>query len=490
MNAKSQQQIVWTTLAMMSFSMVWGFGNVVNNFAEQGMVVIFSWVVIMAIYFVPYALMVGEMGSAYPDAKGGVGSWLSQATWGNANTGRLIAYLAGWTYWVVHVPYLAQKPQAALVALGWATKWMNADGMSFMTFLSPLTIQLIVLAIFLVFMYVASRGITSLKTIGYLAGMSTFVLSFLFVFLAIMAPAIRNVPIATENLFQVKNFIPHFNREYLGTIAMLVFAVGGAEKISPYVRNMDNPAKGFPKAMIALAVLVGLSAITGSIAMGMMFDANNMSADMLMNGAYDAFLRLGQHYGIGSTLLIIYAVATFVAQISVLMFSIDAPLKVMLMDADTKYVPVALTKTNQHGAPVNGYIMTAILVGLLIIVPALGMKQMGELYNWLLRLNSVVMPMRYMWVFFAYVILRNALNEERSRGAGYRFIKNSTLAKAVGWWALGFTAVACIMGAIPKGTPETNELYHFQLILNIIFPMILIGLGFVMPLFARRSAKA
>lgn len=29
-----------------------------------------------------------------------------------------LAYLAAWTYWVVHIPYLAQKPQAILIATG------------------------------------------------------------------------------------------------------------------------------------------------------------------------------------------------------------------------------------------------------------------------------------------------------------------------------------------------------------------------------------
>ncbi|MDO7203239.1 hypothetical protein Q5M85_02285 [Paraclostridium bifermentans] len=43
--------------------------------------------------------------------------------------------------------------------------------------------------------------------------------------------------------------------------------------------------------------------------------------------------------------------------------------------------------------------MTAILVSILIVIPALGIGNTNELFNWLLKLNSVVMPMRYLWVF-------------------------------------------------------------------------------------------
>ncbi|MGV2643493.1 amino acid permease, partial [Clostridium perfringens] len=197
-----------------------------------------------------------------------------------------------------------------------------------------------------------------------------------------------------------------FNFAYFTSLSMLVFAVGGAEKISPYVNNMKNPSKEFPKGMIVLAGMVAVSALLGSIAMAMMFDANNIPKDLMMNGQYYAFQKLGEYYGVGNFLLIIYAIANMLAQISALVFSIDAPLKVLIADADENYIPRKLTKTNKYGAPINGYIMTAILVGILIIVPALGIGDMNSLFDWLLKLNSVVMPLRYLWVFLAFIMLK------------------------------------------------------------------------------------
>ena len=169
MNKEQDKKLLWYNLAMMAFVSVWGFGNVVNNFAYQGLKVVVSWVLIIALYFVPYALMVGELGSVFKDWKGGVSSWIS----GTFN--KKLAYFAGWTYWVVHIPYLAQKPQAALIALGWTVK---QDG-NFIKDMNPLTAQLLTLAVFLFFLWVASRGITSLKLIGTVAGTSVFVMSLL-----------------------------------------------------------------------------------------------------------------------------------------------------------------------------------------------------------------------------------------------------------------------------------------------------------------------
>jgi amino acid transporter len=171
------------------------------------------------------------------------------------------------------------------------------------------------------------------------------------------------------------------------------------------------------------------------------------------------------------------------------MFSIDAPLKMMLLDADTKYVPKALTVTNKHGAPINGYYLTLVLVAILIIVPVFGIGDMTKLFNWLLNLNSIVMPMRYMWVFFAYVLLRSVLGDKQHGGEPhYQFLKNRVIASGFGWWCFALTAFVCIMGAIPKSSAYTTDAeFAFQLTLNILAPVIFIVLGFILPVIARRK---
>ena len=473
MNKEQDKNLLWYNLAMMAFVSVWGFGNVVNNFANQGLKVVVSWVLIIALYFVPYALMVGELGSVFKDSKGGVSSWIS----GTFN--KKLAYFAGWTYWVVHIPYLAQKPQAALIALGWTVK---QDG-NFIKDMNPLTAQLLTLAVFLFFLWVASRGITSLKLIGTVAGTSVFVMSLLYILLMIAAPTIRGVEIATTD-FSVKNMMPNFNFSYFTTLSMLIFAVGGSEKISPYVNNMKKPSKNFPKGMIALAIMVAVSALLGSIAMAMMFDANNIPADLKMNGQFYAFELLGEYYGVGKLFLVVYALATLLAQISALVFSIDAPLKVLLADGDRDFIPKALTKTNKYGAPINGYIMTAILVGILIVIPAFGMNNMNSLFDWLLQLNSIVMPMRYLWVFLAFIGLKKAADRYKS---DYKFVKNDKLAIIIGVWCFVFTAFACIMGMFPASVEAYTGEWWFQVVLNVATPFILIGLGFILPKVARRN---
>ncbi|KRM78929.1 amino acid permease [Lapidilactobacillus dextrinicus DSM 20335] len=474
---KDSKQLFWYNIALLAFVAVWGLGNVVNNFAQEGLVVVVSWILIMVLYFVPYTLMVGQMGATFKDAEGGVSSWIKEVS-----TKRL-AYFAAWTYWVVHIPYLAQKPQAIMIALSW---FFSGNG-NFVNVTSSMIVQALSLVIFLIFLFLASRGITTLNRIGSIAGMSMFVMSILFIILGLSAPAMTGSSIATANMNHISTYIPKFDFKYFTTISMLVFAVGGAEKISPYVNKTKNPAKNFPKGMIALAIMVAVSAIMGSFAMGMIFDAKHIPSDLMANGAYVAFQRLGKFYHVGNILMYVYAIANAMASIAAFAVSIDAPLRILLDDADPQFVPAALRKKNADGVPVNGYKLTGVLVGIIIIIPALGIGGTNTLYNWLLNLNSVVMPLRYLWVFLAFMLLNKHLDKFHS---DYMFVKNSKLGFGIGLWCFVFTAFACILGMVPKIAYATSPTeWWFQLVLNIAMPIFLISLGLILPAIARRQNR-
>ena len=471
-----QKKISWKLLAFMAFSTVWGFGNVVNGFVWfNGIQVIFSWVFMFALYFVPYALMVGELGSAFKNAGGGVSSWIRETM------GTKIAYYAGWTYWACHITYIASKPSGGLKALSWVI-FRSAE---LYDRLPSIYIQLITFALLLIFCYVASRGLNPLKKMATLAGSSMFVMSLLYIVMMFAAPAINPKADYVSLDFSLKNLIPNFRLEYFTSLSILVFAVGGCEKISPYVNKVENPSKGFPKGMIALAIMVVVCAMLGTIAMGMMFDPTVINASeesfnsYAANGAYWAFQRLGQYYGIGDTLLVIYALCNMIGQFAVLIMSIDAPLRMLLDNEDTKqFIPKKLLKQNDVGAYTNGIIMVAVLSGSIILVQSF-VPGAAAVLKQLTKLNSVCMPLRYLWVFAAYIALRKAGDKFHPE---YRFVKNNALALAFGVWCFLVTAVSCLLGMHSKDT--------FTMALNVITPLVLSVLGIIMPLLAKREARA
>lgn len=469
------KRIKWSTLAFMAFSTVWGFGNVLNGFVYfNGIQVIFSWILMFALYFVPYALMVGELGSAFRNSGGGVSSWI------HSTTGPKLAYYAGWTYWACHITYIASKSSGGLKALSWAVFRNGETYDSFPTF----AVQLVTLAVLLFFCWVASRGLNPLKKLAMLAGTSMFIMSILYIVMMFAAPAINPQGGYLTMDFSLKNLIPHFDVRYFTSLSILVFAVGGCEKISPYVNKVENPSKGFPRAMISLAVMVVVCAILGTIAMGMMFDPAVINASpesfnsYNSNGSYWAFQKLGGYYHVGNLLLIIYAVCNAIGQLSTLVISIDAPLRMLLdNEAARNYIPSGLLKKNDAGAYVNGIRMVAILSGSIILIQSV-VPGAAAVLKQLTKLNSVCMPMRYLWVFFAYLALRRS--EDRFPRE-YRFVKSHGVAMFFGAWCFLVTAASCILGMYDKDP--------FTFALNVITPVVLTALGVILPIIAGREKR-
>lgn len=471
----SQKKIKWYMLAFMCFSTLWGFGNVVNGFMYfNGIQVMFSWILMFALFFVPYALMVGELGSAFKDLGGGVTSWVQETA------GSKVGYYAGWTYWACHVSYIASKGSGGLKALSWMV-FQNAE--TYDTF-PTLYVQLATLAVFLFFCWVASRGLNPLKKLATLAGSSMFVMSILYILMMFAAPVINPNGGFVNMDFSLDNLIPTFDVSYFTNLSILVFAVGGIEKISPYVNKMDgNPARKFPKSMIFAAVMVIVCAIFGTIAMGMMFDPNVVFASeeatnsYIANGAYIAFQKLGEYYGVGNVLMIIYALCNAIGQFSTLVVSIDAPLRMLLEDPITSQsVPKQLLKKNKYGAFVNGIWMVVILSGAIILAQTF-VPGAANVLAQLNKLNSVTMPLRYLWVFFAYFMLRKVADEKFPRE--YKFVKGRGIGKFFGAWCFLVVLVCSVMGMY---SPDA-----FTMFLNIITPVVMVLLGLIFPIIRRKQ---
>jgi len=161
-----------------------------------------------------------------------------------------------------------------------------------------------------------------------------------------------------------------------------------------------------------------------------------------------------------------------------LVLSIDAPLRILLDNEDAReFVPSALLKQNDKGAYVNGIKMVAVLSGAIILIQSFG-SGAAEVLKQLNKLNSVCMPMRYLWVFFAYIMLRKAKDKFNPE---YRFVKNQGVALFFGVWCFTVTAACCILGMYDADP--------FTMALNVVTPVILTALGLILPILAKREKE-
>ncbi|OAQ00260.1 APC family permease [Ligilactobacillus aviarius] len=461
------QNLKWYNISFIAFTSMWSINNIFNNYSQQGIHAIFSWILTILFYLFPYLFIVNRLGTAFPNSDGGVNTWVNQTI--NAKT----AYLASWTYWAVNIAYLAQKPQTILVSLMWLfTGKANAVNQLPSTMIAGFSI-----GILLFFVWLALKGIHVLSLIGNIAGITLLLISIILIGLSFAAIFILHLPAASPHLNNVQTYFPRFTPAYFTTLSMLIFAVGGTEKISPYIGNLKNGKREFPKSMLLLALLVGGSAILGTFSLSFLFNDQAIPQDLMMNGAYMAFQKLGRIFHLGNSLMILYAISNVLSQIAALIISIDAPARILFAKNNQRFIPRILMKRNAHGAPIGGYFLTVILSAILVIIPTLKIKNASNFYNWLLNLNSVVIPFKFLFIFLAFIFLIKHLSIHRWKKFSQLFL---------GIWIFSITLIVSILGMLPKNIETFSSNWWFQFALNLATPIILGGLGIILPVIKKR----
>ncbi|MYZ79456.1 APC family permease [Ligilactobacillus salivarius] len=470
----SKNYISWPILTLMAFVTVIGFDDIMYNFQNQGMTVITSWVLMLFLYVIPYSLIVGQLGGIFNKEGGGLSSWI------RGTNGEFLGYFTAWTYWAASVPYVVDSANSVVVGFGWAFTGSNKfqDTMSnaeftFWTFL-----------IFIVFIFIQRHLKNSMELLSTIGGGMMFIMTILFVVLAFFGLAKNGGHMATQPMTW-KTIIPKFDLKYWSTVGMLIYAVNGCELIAPYVTKMKQPKRDFPKAMIALSIMTAFLTIFGSFALGIYFNAYHLPNDLKMNGSYYAFQALGQQLGVGKLFMYIYAWTSVLYMCALLTVLLDAMTRMLISDTGDKFMPKFLRKTNSDGLPINGYILTSSLSAFIMLLGVF-LPEMNDVFNWLLNLNGIISPGVTCWIFYAFMRVRKNSAKYPSE---YVYIKNDKLAYIVGFLLLAVTAIATILGITPQDVKQFSHTWWYELIINIVAIVVLIGLGAILPSIRRREEK-
>ncbi len=425
----------WPVIALIDFVTIISFENIFYPFQ-----VVISWIFLLFTYVIPYALISSQMSLTFDNQDGGLASWVRRST------NDTLGYWTSWMYWVQSVPYIVDVSNSVIVSFSWMIFGNNSLDKKMSTF-----------------------------WFGILTFGAMFIMSMLFVLLAAWS-VMHGHHIATQP-FNWGAFKPSFSLNYFSTTGLLIFAMSGAELAAPYVQQMKNPKRDFPKAMWMLAIMTGFLTIFGTLALAMFFNAHKIPHDFKMNGPYYAFQLLGESLGMGKVLMYIFAVVQAIFMMAQLAVLLDASSRVFAGDVGEKFMPKWLTKKNKNGRPIHSYTFTVGLSLFLLLLTGT-LPNINTIYNWLLNVNGIISPYKTCWVFFAFVAMRMHQDKYHS---SYVFIKNKTGALTVGFWCLLFTFVCATLGFIPQNVAVGTKAFTHQLWMNIITVVVLFGLGFVLP---------
>lgn len=473
-STNKMKTITWPILALMALCTVIGLDDIMYNFQNQGMPVITSWIIMCLLYVTPYSLMVGQLGSTFDKEGGGLSSWV------RGTDGEFLGYFTAWTYWAASIPYAVDSANEIIVDLGWAVTGTKDFQYKIPTSLFAI-LTFVVFIIFIIAEHHFSNSMEFLSTIG---GGLMIIMVILFVILAFFGLVKSGGHMATKN-FGFHSIVPDFNLHYWSTVGMLIYAMNGCELVAPYVTKMKKPKTDFPKAMIALAVMTAFLTILGSFALGIYFDANHIPNDLKMNGAYYLFDMLGEQFGMGHFLLYFWAWTSLFFNCALVAVLLDAMTRMLISDTGDKYMPKFLRKKDKNGLPVNGYILTVALSSFIMIL-GIFLPDMNDIFNWLLNLNSIISPGVTCWIFYSFMRVRKNSKKYPSK---YVYIKNDKVAWLVGIALLIVTAVATILGFAPQDIKQGTGLWWYELIINIVTVVVLIGLGAILPGIRRREVE-
>ena len=79
---------------------------------------------------------------------------------------------------------------------------------------------------------------------------------------------------------------------------------------------------------------------------------------------------------------------------------------------------------------------------------------------------------------------------KKYKNAEYKLTKNPKVGFVIGAWCFLFTAFACILGMVPKVDYAQDPAgWKFSLLTNVLTPLVLISLGIILPLLAKREKR-
>ncbi|WP_420915102.1 APC family permease [Lactobacillus rizhaonensis] len=458
----------------MAFCTVIGLDDIMYNFQNQGMPVVTSWIIMCLFYVIPYSLMVGQLGSVFNNEGGGLSSWV------RGTNGEFLGYFTAWTYWAASIPYAVDSANEIIVDIGWALTGSE----KFQSQISNTKFALMTFAMFIIFIIVEHYFSHSMEVLSTIGGGLMLIMTLMFVFLAFLGLAKSGGHMATQP-FTWRTLIPKFDMHYWTTIAMLIYALNGCELVAPYVTKMKKPKSDFPKAMIALALMTIFLTVFGSFALGIYFNSYHIPNDLKMNGAYYVFDMVGRQYGLGKTLLYVWAWTSVFYNAALLAVLLDAMTRMLISDTGDKYMPKFLQKKDKNGLPINGYVLTVSLSAFIMLL-GIFLPDMNDIFNWLLNLNGIISPGVTCWIFFSFMQIRKNSQKFTS---DYVFIKNDKLGYLAGLFLLIVTAAATILGIAPQDIKKFSGYWWYELIINIVAIIVLIGLGVILPSIRKREEE-
>ena len=439
MSKESTNKLTLVSLTLMIFTTVFGFANASRGFFLMGYAAI-PWYLLGAItFFVPFAFMIAEFGSAFKNEKGGIYSWMEKSVGPRFAFIGIFMWYASYIVWMVNVSANIWIPFSTAIFGSDMTSQWSILGLSSTQTLGVLG----AIWLFIVFVLI-SKGLDSVKKVTTIGGTAVLFLNVVLLIGGFIILFLNGGTLAQpiESLTQALTVSP--NPNYNNGIAMMsfmtfaIFAFGGTEIIGGLVDQTENPLKTFPKGLLIAAGVISIGYALGIFMIGIFTNWQAVLSDPLVNTGnvtYIVMHNLGYQLGlalgfaetvaiqIGSGIARFVGLSMFLATSGAFMTLSYGPLKQLIEGTPERIWPKYFTKY-QKGLPVNAMKIQSGIAIVLILIVSFGGETVSEFFDKIVLMTNVAMTLPYVFISIAFIYFKKRQDIEKP----FIIYKNKTIA--------------------------------------------------------------
>lgn len=477
-NTNNAKKLTLVPLVLMIFTSVFGFANMPRAFFLMGYAAI-PWYLLSAIlFFIPYAFMMAEYGSAFKKESGGMYSWMEKSVGPKYAFVGTFMWYASYIIWMVNVASTLWIPLSNAIFGYDATANWSLFGLSSVQTLGILGALWIILVT-----YVSTKGIEKITKVTSVGGTAVALLNIVLLVGGVLVVIMNKGQFSEPVTNVVKAFTNSPNPAYQTPVTVLsfltfaIFAFGGLEVLGGLVDQTENAEKTFPKGLTLAAIVISVGYALGIFACGMFTNWSEVLSGQNVNMANVAYVlmqnlgyQLGMAFGTSQSVALTMGawVARFVGlsmflALSGAFFTLTySPLKTLIEGAPKQLWPGKLGEI-KDGMPINAMKVQAIVVVVMILVVSFGGKSAEKFFALLVLMTNVAMTIPYLFLSSAFPAFKKKQLEGKVDKAFvvYKSVGMATTFAVIIGLLVGFANVFTIIQpalSSPEGIGDTIKM--------------------------------
>lgn len=420
-------------LILMIFTSVYGFNNIPRSYYLMGYAAIPWFVIAGILFFVPFAFMIAEFGSAFRHETGGMYSWMCKSVGPKYAFISTFMWYTSYVLWMVNVSSGIWVPVSNVLFGEDCTSSWSLFGIELLSGSRLLGIMAVLFFIFIT--YFDSKGIDKISKVTSIGGTAVLTINIMVVVGSIIMIIARGGHLE-QPFVGIDSLTTPLNVAYQGDpikilsfIVYALFAYGGIEAVGGLVDKTENPKKNFPKGIVtaAMVIVVGyalLIMLVGSFTnYSEILDNDNITLGNVSYVIMSNFAaEIGKVFGASEATQImlahgfarVYALIMLLALMGAMFTLVYSPLKQLIDGTPRELWPGKVGEIAEDGMPKNAMWIQCAVVCVMVLLISFGGDTMQQFFVILTAMVNVGMTVPYLFISFAFPKFKKMKDVDRS----------------------------------------------------------------------------